>query len=96
MSEETLYTFKITFEIPLFLIKEVCEQAAAFDYYKYGLRISGMINRWGFQKRLYAVDIYVVSSVLYFNLAFLKYGLKILATFLACSWIVKKNLLGLT
>ena len=25
-----------TFEIPLFLIKEVLEQTAAFDYYKYG------------------------------------------------------------
>ena len=25
-----------TFEIPLFLIKDVYEQTAAFDYYKYG------------------------------------------------------------
>ena len=33
---------KTTFEIPIFLVKEICEQAVAFYYYKCGLCISRM------------------------------------------------------
>ena len=33
-----MHTFKNNFEIP-------CEEIAAFDYYKYGLRISHVIYR---------------------------------------------------
>ena len=40
-----MHTFKNNFEIPLFLIKKSCEEIAAFDYYKYGLRISHVIYR---------------------------------------------------
>ena len=36
---------KTAFDIPLFLMKEVCEHTAAIDYYKYGLLISRMINK---------------------------------------------------
>ena len=76
---------KTTFEIPLFFIKEVHEQTGVFDYYKYGLHISCMINRWSLQIKLYVVVIFLACSfILFLNLSFSKYGLKILATFLTC------------
>ena len=31
---------KTSVEIPLFFVKEICEQAATFDYYKCGVCIS--------------------------------------------------------
>ena len=36
---------KTTFEIPLFLVEEDWEQAAAFNYYKYNVHISYRIKR---------------------------------------------------
>ena len=36
---------KSTFEILFFLIKEYHKQRAAFNYYQYGARTSGIINR---------------------------------------------------
>ena len=53
------------FEIPVFLMKEVREHTAAIDYYKYGLLISRMINKWNVQKKN-AVATFVTSSLVSF------------------------------
>ena len=37
-------------ETPSLLLKDVCKQIAAFDYYKCGLRSFHMINKRGLQK----------------------------------------------
>ena len=77
---------KTYFKITLFLAQEDWEQTAVFDYYKYDVHISRKINRRGLQKKLYAVVIFVATSLFsFFNLLFLKYVLKVLATFLASS-----------
>ena len=81
-----MHTFKNTFEIPLFLIKKVREQTAAFDYYKYGLRIVRMTNRWFLQKKLYDVVTFDASSVVSsFKTLLSKFMLETLATLLAFS-----------
>ena len=91
--------FKKTFEIPfisdkgsswadkylLFLIKEVHEQTAAFDYYKYGLPFFCMVQRWHLQKRWYALVIFVASSLVWFFYCCFQKASNILATFLASS-----------
>ena len=47
-------------------MKEVREHTAAIDYYKYGLLISRMINKWNVQKKNYAVATFVTSSLVSF------------------------------
>ena len=72
---------KIAFEIPLFLIKEVCEQTAAFNCYKYGYFLHDQ-QKMSSSKRLYALFTLIANSLAsFFNLLFSKYMLKILATF---------------
>ena len=46
-------------------MKEVREHTAAIDYYKYGLLISRMINKWNVQKKN-AVTTFVTSSLVSF------------------------------
>ena len=62
---------KIAFEIPLFLIKEVCEQTAAFNYYKYGYFLHDQEKMSS--KRLYALFTMIANSLVsFFNLLFSK------------------------
>ena len=77
--------FKATSEIPLFLIKKVLEQTAAFDYYWYGYFQHEQQMRPS-KKGLYHVVTFVAKSLVsFFNLPFSKYVLKVLATFLVSS-----------
>ena len=68
---------KTTFEICLFLIKEVSEQTAAFNYYKYGYFLHDQQMRPS--KNI--ISTFVASAlVLFFNLLYSNYGLKNLAS----------------
>ena len=76
---------KVAFDITLFLIKEVCEQTAELLSTITSMVISGIINRWGFKKKLYPVVTFVASSLASFFSLLSKYMLKFLVTFLASS-----------
>ena len=45
MYQKHCILLKITFQIPLFHIEEVCEQLPASNYWKYGLHISSNFNK---------------------------------------------------
>ena len=89
---------KTNFETPFFLLKDVREQAAVFDYYKYGLHISNRINRWVFQKKLWCGHSCCLLSCFNFKWLFSNYVLKILATVLVsskpsqnCEWCARSR-----
>ena len=80
-----MYFLKKLLKYLLFLIKKVHEQTAAFDYYKYGLPFSYMVQRWHLQKKWYAVVIFVASCLVWFFYCCFQNVSNILATFLASS-----------
>ena len=61
---------KVSSDITLSLVKEVCEQTAELLATITNMVIFGIVNGWGLQKKLYLVVIFVASSPVLFSTCF--------------------------